>query len=178
MHWKVRSRSAAPSCSPDQTPAMRRASSAASSSSRVRVRVRPTASRGSLDRETKRPAGAAVVRGASVTRSQPTRCHIGASPTAPMSHRVGTGRHGPGRAGPGRAGEQVSAVCCGTGSRGLDGDRDSCGGPSSGVMGGTSFGRAGWCGSLSGHAVNLSFASTSSVHTSLSFPNPGVSYRP
>ena len=102
MHWKVRSRSAAPSCSPDQTPAMRRASSAASSSSRVRVRVRPTASRGSLDRETKRPAGAAVVRGASVTRSQPTRCHIGASPTAPMSQRVGTGRHGPGRAGPGR----------------------------------------------------------------------------
>ena len=110
MHWKVRSRSAAPSCSPDQTPAMRRASSAASSSSRVRVRVRPTASRGSLDRETKRPAGAAVVRGASVTRSQPTRCHIGASPTAPMSHRVGTGRHGPG---------------CGAGKRSTGWDRIS-----------------------------------------------------
>ena len=48
-------------------------------------------------RETKGPAGAAASGGISVTRSQPTRCDIGARGTAPMSHRVGTGQRGPGR---------------------------------------------------------------------------------
>ena len=49
--------------------------------------------------ETKGPAGAAAACGSSVTRGQPTRCYIGAHPTAPMPHRVGTGQH---RAGAGR----------------------------------------------------------------------------
>jgi len=42
--------------------------------------------------------------------SVPTRCDIGAPPTAPLSHRVGAGRRGSARVGAGRIGERANAA--------------------------------------------------------------------
>ena len=49
-----------------------------------------------------------------MTRSQPTRCGIGAPWTASLSHRVGTGQHGTGR-------PAGNAASCGTRPRGEGG---------------------------------------------------------